>query len=546
MLIVLPIIAGCAGQIPPSGGPVDKAPPQIVLSSPSQKQMNFNSQKVILSFDKYMSERSVESAIYFPPYSMRDMDFDWSGKRLTITLHKPLEKDRTYILTMGATAIDLRNNYLGKSFNLVFSTGNQIDTGTVTGMIYSNKAQPYTVAAFPITGSIDTLNPSMNLAKYVTQSDDSGRYVMQGLADGKYRLICFDDQMRNFTYAQQMDAYSSATHDIEITKGSKDVKDINFMLGTEDTSRPQLYNVDLAKNGCLVLKFSEAIDTASILPGCFIVRDSVTGKVFPVEHAARLEENKYEIVLWMPAPLPLKKIYLVTATDSVRDIYSNRMSHQNDTLSVKIDSATTSVTPYFFSFEDSLQNVTAYDTLICQLVSRSAYRNTSEAVVSLLDSTGNALPGLVVRRSSTVFNVITQKLNSNEWYSLRLKYVSMRGGAARDSVVVRHFRTVDFSTLGDVEGNVSPVISRGRMVVKAERKDGKTFSTFAGTGGNFKLNGIPAGEYAVTVYAQHDSSMDYFSGRSFPYEFAEPFGVYADPVKVRSRWTSEGVLVKLF
>lgn len=545
-LILVLVIAGCAGQFPPSGGPVDKTPPQILFSSPSQKQLSFRSQKIILRFDKYMSERSVESAIYFPPYSSKDMDFDWSGKELDITLRKPLENDRTYILTIGATAIDTRNNYLGKAFSLVFSTGTQIDTGLVAGRIYAKKAQPYTVAAFPITSGIDTLRPSMNLAKYVTQSDDSGRYVMQGLAGGKYRLICFDDQMRNFTYAMQMDAYSSATHDIEITNGSQKIGDINFILGIEDTSRPQLYSADLARDGCLVLKFSEAIDTSSISPNDFVVRDSVTGEVFPVEYAARLEENKYDIVLWMRVRLPLKRTYLVTAKDSVKNLQSNRLSPESSTLAVKIDTATVDVTPYFFSFQDSLQNVTTYDTLFCQLVLRAAYGDSGKPEISLYDSTGNALPALISRKSENVFNVLTRNLNSLEWYTLKLRYAPELSRVTKDSVVVRHFRTIDFSTFGDVEGNVSPVILGERIIVVAVRKDGKTISAFAGTGGNFRLDEIPAGEYTISAYVQHGSTTDYFSGKSSPYEFAEPFGVYPDAIKVRARWTFEGVAIKLF
>ncbi len=503
-----------------------------------------------------MSKMDVDNAIYFPPYNSKDLSLDWSGKDLTITLHKPLEQNRTYILTIGVGAKDLRENHLAGAVNLVFSTSSVIDTGTVSGEIFSDKAQSYTVAAFPVTANIDTLNPSKNLAKYVTQSDDSGRYVMQGLADGKYRLICFDDQMRNFTYVLQTDAYSSATHDIEITKTLQDVKDINFVPSIEDTSLPQLYGTELAKDGSLVLKFSEVIDSASVSPSRFVIRDSITDQIYPVDYAVRVEGNEYDVVLGMQKPLPLRRKYFVTVSDSVKDLHLNRMSPQNNPLVIEIDSATTDFAPYYFNFLDSLKDVTTYDTLFCQFISKSVYEDSAAVEVSLIDSTGKNVQGAVVRSPATIFSVQPAKINSLSWYSLRIKYPktpydttakgSFSSRGSKDSIVVRHFRMIDFSTLGDIEGNISPTFSRRQLIVVAVRKDGKKCFSFADDKGEFKLTGIPLANYTVRAYVMHDSTVQYFSGKSYPYQFAEPFGVYTDEVKVRAKWTTEGVEIKLY
>ena len=520
---------------------VDKTPPKIIYSSPLQKQLNFDSRKIVLKFDKYMSEMDVDNAIYFPPYSSKEMNLDWSGKDLTITLRKPLEKNRTYILTVGAGAKDLRGNNFAGAVNLVFSTGAVIDTGTVSGKVFSDKAQPYTMAAFPVMSSIDTLDPSKNLAKYVTQSDDSGRYVMQGLADGKYRLICFDDQMKNFTYVPQTDAYSSATHDIEISDTIQNVDEINFVPSIEDTSRPQLYSVELAKDGLLVLKFSEAIDSASVSPSRFEVRDSITNQIYPVDYAVRLEQNQFDVVIGTQKPLPLRRKYFVTVSDSVVDLQSNRMSPENRAVA-EIDSATTDVPLYYFNFPDSLKNVTTYDTLFCQIISKSTHEDSSKLEVSLIDSTGKNVSGAVVRMRGDIFNVLPSDLNSLSWYGLKIK---LKIAEDRDSIVVRHFKMIDLSTLGEIEGSVSPEFPGKQLIVAAVRKDGKNFLSLANDKGDFRLTGIPAGDYTIRAYVEHDSTLQYYSGKSFPYQFAEPFGVYPDEVKVRARWTTEGVEIRL-
>lgn len=539
------MLSGCAGQIPPSGGPVDKAPPQMVYSSPSQRQLNFDSQKLVIDFDKYMVERTVENAIYFPPFSAKEIGFDWSGKELTMRLLTPLERNRTYILTIGAGAQDDRGNNLGKAINLVFSTGHNIDTGSVSGRVYFSKAQAFTVAAYAVTDSIDTLRPSMDLAKYVTQSDDSGRYVMQGLAVGKYRLICFDDQMRNFTYAPMMDNYASATHDIKITDSVQSIEDINFMPAGEDTSRPQLYSAEPAKDGALLLKFSEVIDSASIHPRYFFVRDSISAENLPVDFAVRREDNKYNVTLGLTKPLSLKHNYLITTLNEIENIQGNGMSLQNNTAALKFDSATVNTQSVYFNFPDSLQGVTTYDTLFCQFISPIIFHSDSDSVkVALFDSTGAAVPDGIKRQSATIFGFSLSALKSLEWYSVELKYRLPE--LQRDSVVLRHFRMVDFSSLGDIEGQIVSGIPNSKKIMVVAEGSGKRFTAIAGADGKFHLGEIVAGNYAVSAYVQHGEIHDYFQGRSHPFKFAEPFGVYSDPIKVRAKWTSEGVEVKLY
>lgn len=74
----------------------------------------------------------------------------------------------------------------------------------------------------------------------------------------------------------------------------------------------------------------------------------------------------------------------------------------------------------------------------------------------------------------------------------------------------------------------------------------------ADSAGKFSLTQVPAGDYEIRAYVAHDSTLSgwmalgqYFSGRSYPYQFAEPFGVYPDEVKVRERWTTEGIEIRL-
>lgn len=535
------LLAGCAGQVPPSGGPVDKSPPRILTSSPQANQLNFSAKEIRIKFDKYMVERTVESSLYFPPFDLKDLKIDWSGKEMKIRVEKAYEKNRTYILTIGAGSEDVRGNYLGKAYNIVFSTGSKIDTGMVTGNVYAPKPKPYTVAAYRVTPDIDTLHPDVNLPRYVTQSNDSGSYALQGLAVGKYRLVCFDDQLRNYMYAPQLDLYSSATHDVVVTKEQPTVNKVDFIVAREDTSHPQLYSAALANNGLLLLKLSEPIDTSHMLPSYFVVRDSATGDTLPADFAARLESNEYNVVVRTSTPVKLHRKYFVTATDSLRDLQKNHMSVTNNTVVIEPDSAAARVNPYYFSFADSAKGLTAYDTMFCQFVVPYMNGIPTDPGVSLLDSAGTPLKGTVTRESNSMFMINLPKLSSSEWYTVKLDYRS----DTKDSVVKRSFMTIDSLSLGEIEGNVTPSIPGKRVVVAAQKEGGKVFYALADSNGSFKFDRIPSGTYTIRAYVKHGQGMEYFNGKSYPYRFAEPFGVYPGKVKMRARWTTEGIVIRM-
>jgi len=537
------ILAGCAGQIPPSGGPIDTTPPKILYSSPAYGERNFHSHEIIIKFDKYMSERSVESAIYFPPFKLSDLTFDWSGKELKIKLNKPLQHGRTYILTIGATATDLRNNKLGQGINLVFSTGDEIDTCSISGNVYSSQKSPFTISAYPLSMWKDTLNPSHVLAPYVTQSDDSGRYVLNGLAKGGYRLICFDDQLRSFVYAPQTDLYSSADRDFTVTSGSCSIVNADFVPAMEDTTRPQLFSASLAQQGCLILKFSEAIDSSSIRNENFSIEDSARNVFVPIGFAMRLESAKYEVALYPRYPVGNGK-YLISVKKGVRDLAGNEIDEKYSRTVLSVDSSRSILPAYNFNFADSVRGITKYDTLFCQYFPSVDSSMTQHVKISLEDSSGMPVKDGLFEKDSLIWIVNNLVLKPNEWYRLKLKFRPYMQ-QTKDSVVNRYFQTISRTAAGDLAGRIEIDSTRGEVVVVAKGKEGKLFYTLAGKDGRFLFSSLPEGEYFVSAYIRHGSSWSHFSGRSYPFEFSEPYGVFPEQVKVRAKWTTEGVTIKL-
>jgi hypothetical protein len=59
--------------------------------------------------------------------------------------------------------------------------------------------------------------------------------------------------------------------------------------------------------------------------------------------------------------------------------------------------------------------------------------------------------------------------------------------------------------------------------------------------GSFLFSSLPEGRYIVEAYRDEDGSGTYSYGLPFPFRPSERFVVGSDTLKVRPRWSAEGV-----
>ena len=133
--VLVALSLGCAKIGPPTGGPMDKEPPRILSHYPESDALEVaRDTKVEIVFSEPMNREQTEAAIFTSPTG--PLQLAWRGRRLRIAM--PLAEERTYVLTVGTGARDLRGNALTKSFTLAFATGLQLDEGLVRGRVYQD------------------------------------------------------------------------------------------------------------------------------------------------------------------------------------------------------------------------------------------------------------------------------------------------------------------------------------------------------------------------------------------------------------------------
>src|SRR5215471_11697331 len=127
---------GCANIIPPTGGPKDSLPPILVSAAPKDSTTNFNAHKVVLTFDEYvdLDQRLTEEFIVSPNPENTPL-VENKLRTVTIKLKDSLKPNTTYSLDFGNSLKDVNEGNVLKNFTYVFSTGNNIDDGTMSGKV---------------------------------------------------------------------------------------------------------------------------------------------------------------------------------------------------------------------------------------------------------------------------------------------------------------------------------------------------------------------------------------------------------------------------
>lgn len=126
---------GCANIIPPSGGPRDTIPPRLVMAVPKDSILQFNANKILLTFDEYVDVKDVQKNLIVSPSPKSTPIIKNHLKNITIQLKDTLHPNTTYSINFGNAIRDVNEGNILKSFIYVFSTGNQLDTFSFRGKV---------------------------------------------------------------------------------------------------------------------------------------------------------------------------------------------------------------------------------------------------------------------------------------------------------------------------------------------------------------------------------------------------------------------------
>lgn len=204
---------GCANIIPPGGGPRDSLPPVLISALPKDSSKNFTAHKIVLNFNEYVEVKEVSSNLIVSPLPKNTPTVEYKLKTVTIKLKDSLEPNTTYSLNFGNSIADVNEGNIFRNFTYVFSTGNTIDSSSLSGKILlaeTGKADTTLVAAL-YNNIADTAVYKLK-PKYIATIQRDGSFNFKYLAKGVYALYAipndfskkYDDSTKLFAFADSL------------------------------------------------------------------------------------------------------------------------------------------------------------------------------------------------------------------------------------------------------------------------------------------------------------------------------------------------------
>ncbi len=543
----------CAGQVLPSGGPADKTPPTILSFYPTFRALHYRDNKILLSFNKYVDKRSLEESIFISP-SLGDLTFEWDGEDVEIHFADSLRTHTTYIVTIGTDVVDTRSpaNRMAKAFALPFSTGEKIDSASIAGKVYDDKPEGVMVFAYRTNGSNpDTLNPTHTKPDYLTQTGKDGSFILPYLAFGNYRLITVRDEFKNLLYDRETDNFGVSVADLELNDSTPSISGIQFLMTKEDTTPPFLSSARPVDRTHVLLRFSESMDTSGPALQHIAVVDTANNESLPIFDFSFTGSSGLDAQL-VTSPLDSAKGYRITLK-GFRDHHGNGMpADAGKGVFPGTGKPDTSKPVIQASIIGDTRNVQITDTL--QILFTEAVRqSTFEHGFHFLDSAGNNVDGMFAWRNSAAVSFIPSKVLL--WRaSYRVKIIldsleDFSGNHVKDSVWTLALQTADEKNFGSVKGIVLDDFQHapGKIYINMmdiARKNSKPMLEILDRPGPFEFHRVAEGKYSMFAFCDRDSNGVYSFGSVQPFTYSERFVVYPDTIKVRARWTVEGVTVR--
>lgn len=289
------LFIGCAQQGTLSGGAKDETPPVVLKSEPPNYSTNVSTNTFKVTFDEYFQLKNIREKLVVSPPMNEQPEMKIKGKTLEIKIIDTLQPDRTYALNFGDALVDLNESNPLDNFQVVFATGDEIDSLMVSGLVLNatDGAPGEGVVVMAYAENIDSL-PLTQLPVYLSKTDEDGQFTIRNMAAGQYKIFGLLDGNNNYLFdlydepiafldslvspGVRWDTVKVATDSTgAVIRHFFEPLNVNLTLFTEDFSNQYLSSAERPRKDQLQFIFNEPLDSLSLtfldtsfLPSAFL------------------------------------------------------------------------------------------------------------------------------------------------------------------------------------------------------------------------------------------------------------------------------------
>jgi hypothetical protein len=533
------ILTSCAVREAPRGGPEDKTPPAVMGIEPADgSAMLPLDASFKITFSKAMQKENTEAAIFLSPVFWGYPSFKWSGRTLTIIPPENLKPNTTYILTIGAGAIDMHTNKLGHSQSYAFSTGSAIDSGAISGAIFSTDGQRivYDIWVYGL-GDTAVSNFWMRIPDYATQVDSAGGFKIEHLGNNRYLILAINDKNDDLFWDPSSEELGLPPGILKLTGGEQPAGVI-FRPARRDTSTSYITRAIPLSSRRLAVEFSQQpVKELMLSSKSYRIRfgDSLLnfGTPYIGESGALILETDTQIPgqSYQLIPVGLTNIW-----DVPYDSTGIRFTGIAD--------ADTAAPRLSLIFPPDGSTAVNQDSIVELTFTKRIQVLTFPAAVAVVADSTDTLrfvpswitPNQVrlrfptrIPRERKIHIVLSPK-----------QITDIFQNPMSDSALAYAFRLPPADTVGSVvaaletgqSGNITGILTK-------YEHNGETYQGRFNNSGELKLDFVMPGIYRFEFFDDSDSNGQWSPGELSPFRPAERFSFLPDTVKVRSRWSTD-------
>ncbi|SYZ73397.1 exported hypothetical protein [Candidatus Zixiibacteriota bacterium] len=549
-LILLPaaaIILQCAKIEPPPGGPEDKMGPSILKTSPSAGAVKITSSNTVsILFSEGVDHRSAEAACFITPLTDKKPRFKWHGHEMYIIMPDSFAEKTTYIVNVGSSVIDYRNNKMAQSFQFAFTTGDSISDGKTAGMIYQgiNPAAGITVGFYDTASNYSYKTFDSVIPEFLTVSGSDGKYAQDFLPRGKFVSLAFKDINNNRRFDYPDEDYGIPNYFVDISPIGISPS-IDFYMRRTDTITATILSTSLTSDRLIRVRFSGKLKAKNLAENLKKISMSAVDSSGIILHPSSLFENPDDT-------LSSYSFYFPNLSEgSWRFALSKECFGSLDTSNIEgsvmqIKFGKDEIQPEIISVSLSGQTNFPDDSIIEINFSEpidKGFGADSMAIVKLTDS--SIVPAVWQWKDDFRLD-LSIPARWGESYRLEINQAWLRdmaGNLGGDSIKTYSFKTYSRDSLGAISGTVSrPHNSDSTYqiyLIFSSVPDHKVFQEKL-TDSTFQLS-LPGGKYLLSGFVDRNGNQKQDLGSLTPFELAEPSAHYPDTVRVRSRFESAGL-----
>ena len=236
--VVTSFLMGCAQMSPLTGGYKDTIPPNLIASIPPENSTNVNPNQFYFAFDELIDASKLQESIIISPFYSGKKEVKYKKNEVSISFDTLFDDNTTYIINFAGGISDVTEGNDLSNAKLIFSTGEYIDSASISGVVYNpNENKRVEGALVGLYQDVDSLDLFHKKPIYFTFSDESGKYEINNVKPDKYTIYAFIDENKSFIAEFKNEAFGFYENTVEVNNKTKKIK---LNLNKEDLSELRL------------------------------------------------------------------------------------------------------------------------------------------------------------------------------------------------------------------------------------------------------------------------------------------------------------------